>query len=118
MNPMLQNRPDVSQTPKGKTINMLSNLALLLNFVVGALLVHWAVIVVFVIAHVGLRLAYIKLEDQAIANLTTSTDSENTPAPSQPASVRNVATVVTMLVIANLLYWLGFGLRQGINAFM
>lgn len=110
MNPMLQNRPDVSQTPKGKIINALSNISLVLNLVVGALQLHWASIAVFVIAHTVLRMAYVKLEDEAIQNQT-----DEMP-PAQPQGVRNVATVVTMLIMANILYWLGFGIRQAINA--
>ncbi len=113
MNPMLANRPDVSQTPKGKIINLISNIALLLNFLVGALLVHWACIPVFIIIHSVLRMMYIKLEDQAIAQLSAS-DPDNSPVQ-QPASIRLVATIVTMIVMANILYWLGFGIRQGVN---
>lgn len=113
MNPMLQNRPDVSQTPKGKRINAFSNISLLLNLVVGVLQVHWASIAVFVIAHTVLRMAYIKLEDEAMIQHQT----DDMP-PVQPQSVRNVATVVTMLIMANILYWLGFGIRQGINLLM
>ncbi|ELA08524.1 hypothetical protein MOMA_08181 [Moraxella macacae 0408225] len=113
MNPMLQNRPDVGKTDKGKMINWLTNLALLLNFGAGALFVHWVVIAVFVIAHVVLRLAYIKLEHQAIANTSPNPVEGSNP----PTGVRNVATVVAMFVIANVLYWLGFGIRYGVNMF-
>lgn len=111
MNPMLQNRPDVSQTKQGKRINRLSNISLLLNLISGLLQLHWACIGIFVIAHTLLRMAYIKLEDDAVQH-------NNEPPPSQPKSVRNVATVVTMLVMASILYWLGFGIRQGINLLM
>lgn len=113
MNPMLQNRPDVSQTPKGKMINALSNVSLVANFVVGAIQLHWACIVVFVIIHTVLRMSYVKLEDEAMR----ANASEDMP-PAQPQTIRKVATIVTMLVMANILYWLGFGIRQGVNMVM
>lgn len=115
MNPMLQNRPDVSQTPKGKLINTLSNISLVLNLVVGAIQLHWACLIVFIIAHTVLRMAYVKLEDEAM--LTNQNPDEPAP-PAQPQSIRYTATVITMLVMANILYWLGFGIRQGINTLM
>lgn len=94
--------------PKTKIISLLSNIAILANLVVGFLQIHWAVIPIFIIIHAVLRLAYLKAESQA-------TPSDN-PTPSiAPPAIKNIASVITAVILALLIYWIGYGVAYFIK---
>lgn len=89
---------------KAKLLSLLSNLAILANLVVGFLQIHWAIIPVFVVVHAVLRLAYLKAESQ-----TAAQDPNATQTTIAPPMVRNIASVITAVILAVVVYWLGFG---------
>lgn len=89
---------------KAKLLSLLSNLAILANLVVGFLQIHWAIILVFVVVHAVLRLAYLKAESQ-----TAAQDPNATQTTIAPPMVRNIASVITAVILAVVVYWLGFG---------
>lgn len=89
---------------KAKLLSLLSNLAILANLVVGFLQIHWAIIPVFVVVHAVLRLAYLKAESQ-----TAAQDPNATQTTIAPPMVRNIASVITAVILAAVVYWLGFG---------
>lgn len=74
--------------PKTKLYNLLINLAILANLVVGFLQIHWAVIIVFVVIHAVLRLAYLNAESELAAHQdnATKTSSPLLPFVISPAS--------------------------------
>lgn len=90
--------------PKTKLFSLLSNLAILANLVVGFLQIHWAIILVFAGVHTVLRLAYLKAESQATAH-----DPNATQTTIAPPMVRNIASVITAIILAVATYWLGYG---------
>lgn len=89
---------------KVKLFSLLSNLAILANLAVGFLQIHWAVIVIFVGVHTALRLNYLKAESQM-----TTQDPNATQTTIAPPMVRNIASVITAIILAVVTYWLGYG---------
>ncbi len=63
--------------PKTKLYNLLINLAILVNLVVGFLQMHWVVIAVFVVIHAVLRLAYLKAESELAVHDGGSTQTSS-----------------------------------------
>ena len=84
--------------PKTKLFSLLSNIAILANLIVGFLQVHWVVIVVFIAVHAMLRLGYIKAQSEQMVR-----DKNTTPV------VRHIASVITAVILAVLIYWVGYG---------
>lgn len=79
-------------------INIIANLLIVLNIVLGFMQIHWAVIGLFVVLHAVCRMTYLKAE---------SATPQNTIAPPM---IRTIASVITAIILAVALYWLGFGL--------
>lgn len=90
--------------PKTKLYNLLINVAILANLVVGFLQVHWAVIIVFIIIHAVLRLAYLNAESKIAAQQENMTKTSIAP----PA-IRHIASVVTAMILAVAIYAIGYG---------
>lgn len=89
---------------KTKVFSLLSNLAILANLVVGFLQIHWIVIPVFAGIHAMLRLGYLKAESELITH-----DENTTQTTIAPPLVRNIASVVTAIILALATYWIGYG---------
>lgn len=87
---------------KAKLFNLLYNLAILANVAVGFFKIHWAIIVVFVVIHAMLRFGYLNAQSQA-------TDS-TTQTVIAPPLIRNIASVITAIIVAGVAYGVGFGL--------
>lgn len=90
--------------PKTKLFSLLSNIAILANLIVGFLQVHWAVIVVFIAVHAMLRLSYIKAQSEQMVR-----DKNTTQTSIAPPVVRHIASVITAVILAVLIYWVGYG---------
>lgn len=90
--------------PKTKLYNLLINLAILVNLVVGFLQMHWAVIAVFVVIHAVLRLAYLKAENELAVR-----DGSSTQTSIAPPVIRNIASIVTAMILAVAVYAIGYG---------
>lgn len=90
--------------PKTKLFSLLSNIAILVNLVVGFLQIHWAVIAVFIVIHAVLRLGYLKAESENAVR-----DENTTQTSIAPPVVRNIASVITAVILAVTIYWVGFG---------
>lgn len=85
--------------PKTKLIHLLSNIAILSNLVVGFLQIHWAIIIVFIIIHTLLRLAYVKA------------DRHNTTQNNiAPPAITTIASVITAVILALVIYGIGYGM--------
>lgn len=89
---------------KTKILSLLSNLAILANLVVGFLQIHWAVIAVFIVVHAVLRLGYLKAESELAVH-----DENATRTSIAPPVVRNIASVITAVILAAATYWIGYG---------
>lgn len=89
---------------KSKLFSLLSNLAILANLVVGFLQIHWLVIPVFAGIHAVLRLAFLKAQSEE-----TATDPNATQTTIAPPAIRNIASVITAVVLAVATYWMGYG---------
>lgn len=97
-----------------KTINLIGNICLFLNLVVGLLQIHWAVVIVFAIIHTIVRMMYLKAEqNQTIDPTTQSTDIQKTVVA--PPAIRNFASVISGMAMAGIIYAVGYGLRYGFN---
>lgn len=92
---------------KAKLLSLLSNLAILVNLVVGFLQIHWAVIAVFIVVHAVLRLAYLKAESEL-----TIHDENATRTSIAPPAIRNIASVITAVILAAATYWIGYGIAS------
>lgn len=90
--------------PKTKLFSLLSNVAILVNLVVGFLQIHWAVILVFAGVHALLRLGYLKAESELVVR-----DENTTQTSIAPPVVRNIASVITAVILALATYWIGYG---------
>lgn len=99
---------------KLKTINFISMLLLALNLVAGILQIHWAVIAVFAVLHAVTRMQYVTAETQ----LHQAQNPEATQTTIAPPVIKNVASVISAILMAVVLYWLGFGLRYGFDTFL
>lgn len=93
-----------------KTINLIGNIFLLLNLIVGLLHIHWAVIILFAIIHTVIRMMYLKAEQQ-----TQPTDADIQRTVTAPPAIRNFASVISGVVMAGIIYAIGYGLRYGFN---
>lgn len=93
--------------PKTKLFSLLSNIAILVNLAVGFLQIHWLVIPVFAGIHTALRLGYLKAESELIAH-----DPETTQTSIAPPMVRNIASVITAIILALATYWIGYGVAH------
>lgn len=89
---------------KTKIFSLLSNLAILANLVVGFLQIHWLIIPVFAGVHAVLRLGYLKAESELVVH-----DENTTQTTIAPPMVRNIASVVTAVILALATYWIGYG---------
>lgn len=97
-----------------KLINLLGNIFLALNLVVGVLQIHWAVVIVFAVIHTVIRIMYLKAEQQSQTDLNTqSTDIQKTVVA--PPTIRNFATVISGIVMAAIIYAIGYGIGYGIK---
>lgn len=87
---------------KAKLFNLLYNLAILANLAVGFFKIHWAIIVVFVMIHAMLRFGYLNAQSQANDGTTQTVIA--------PPLIRNIASVITAIIMAGVAYGIGFGL--------
>lgn len=87
---------------KAKLFNLLYNLAILANLAVGFFKIHWAIVVVFVVIHAVLRFGYLNAQSQAHDSATQTTIA--------PPLIRNIASVITAIIVAGVAYGIGFGL--------
>lgn len=92
---------------KAKLISLISNLLILANVAVGFFKIHWAIIVLFIALHAFTRMAYLKAESESVI-----TDPSKTQTSIAPPMVRNIASVITAVILAVVLYWLGFGVGK------
>lgn len=95
---------------KLKTINLIGNIFLFLNLVVGVLQIHWAVVIVFAVIHTVIRMMYLKAEQQ-----TQTTDPDVQRTVTAPPTIRNFATVISGIVMAAIIYAIGYGIGYGIK---
>ena len=93
--------------PKTKLFSLLSNIAILVNLMVGFLQIHWAVILIFAGVHTMLRLGYLKAESELVVH-----DENTTQTSIAPPVVRNIASVVTAIILALATYWIGYGVAH------
>ena len=91
-------------------INLIGNIFLFLNLVVGVLQIHWAVVIVFAIIHTVIRLMYLKAEQQS---RTIHPNTQQTVVA--PPAIRNFATVMSGIVMAAIIYAIGYGIRYSYN---
>lgn len=96
-----------SKFPKAKIISLVSNIAILINLAVGFFGIHWLVIAAFIVVHALLRMAYLKAESD-----TQVINPDQTQTTIAPPMVRNIASVITAVILAVVLYWLGFGIAK------
>lgn len=96
-----------------KTINLIGNIFLILNLVVGLLQIHWAAVIVFAIIHTVIRMMYLKTEQQ-----NRTVDPERQRTVTAPPAIRNFATVISGIVMAAIIYAIGYGIRYGFNVLM
>ncbi len=90
---------------KAKMLSLLSNLLIIANLVVGFLQLHWAIIALFVILHAGCRMAFLQADSAPV-------DDNATQTTIAPPMIRNVASIITAVILAVVVYWLGYGLRM------
>lgn len=93
--------------PKTKLFSLLSNIAILVNLAVGFLQIHWLVIPVFAGIHTALRLGYLKAESELVAH-----NPDATQTSIAPPMVRNIASVITAIILALATYWIGYGVAH------
>ncbi|MFW2176363.1 MULTISPECIES: hypothetical protein [unclassified Moraxella] len=98
---------------KLKTINLIGNILLALNLIAGLLWLHWAVVIVFAVLHTLVRLQYLKAEQQLQAQ-----NADTTQTSIAPPMIRNVASVISAVIMAGLIYAVGYGIRYGANLMM
>ncbi|MDO4896127.1 MAG: hypothetical protein Q3971_02085 [Moraxella sp.] len=94
--------------PKTKLFSLLSNLAMLVNLVVGFLQIHWLIIPVFAGIHAVLRLNYLKAESELTRDDATQTSIA-------PPVIRNIASVITAVILALATYAVGYGVAYFIR---
>lgn len=96
-----------------KIINIATYVLMIANFLTGLLWTPAIVtLIAFIVLHTLVRLQYLKTENTINAN-KAQTDGNVIQNP--PMAIRTVAVIVTSLIMANLLYWLGYGLRYVFN---
>lgn len=89
-----------------KLLSLLSNIAVLLNVIAGGLALYWFVLIpVFALIHIGLRLSYLSFEQKQNANTT------QTQTMIAPPQVRKFASILTGIIMAVLLYGIGYGVH-------
>lgn len=98
-----------------KFLGILGNLFFIANVVVGIIPLHWAIIGIFAIIHSILRHFYIKAELQIAQG--QAAEELNKIQAAMPA-VRHVATIISSVVVAVILYGVGYGARYLVNLFM
>lgn len=92
---------------KAKLISLFSNLLIIVNIFVGFFKIHWAIILLFIILHAISRMAYLKAESE-----NQTIDSTKTQTSIAPPMVRNIASIITAIILAGLLYGIGFGVAS------
>ncbi|QMT31165.1 hypothetical protein [Alysiella filiformis] len=97
-----------------KYLNILGNALFISNVVVGILQIHWAIIALFAVLHMVARHLYIQAELKA----AQGQDEELNKIQAAMPAVRHAATVVSSIVVAAILYGLGYGARALVNAIM
>lgn len=85
-----------------KMLSIFANLLLLANLVVGFMQIHWLVILLFVLAHAITRHAYLKATPQNQTGATSTTIA--------PPVIKTVASIITAVILAVVVYWLGYGI--------
>lgn len=95
---------------KAKIISLLSNALILANVFVGFFKIHWAIIALFIVLHSVARLAYLKAESESQVH-----NPEKTATSIAPPMVRNIASVITAVILAVALYFIGFGIGTLVN---
>lgn len=96
-----------TKSPKARLISLAANVAILVNLGIGFFGVHWLIIALFIAIHAFLRMAYLKADSEAQV-----IDPNQTQTTIAPPLVRNIASVITAVLLAVVLYWLGFGLAK------
>lgn len=92
---------------KTKLISLVSNLLILANVLVGFFKIHWAIIALFVVLHAVCRIAYLKASKDA-----TAIDPNKTQTTIAPPIIMNIASVITAVILAVILYFIGFGVAH------
>lgn len=98
-----------------KILSILGNALFLGNVVVGMIPVHWAIIIVFALLHSVARHFYIQAE---LKNAQGQAAEELNKIQAAMPAVRHAATVVSSLVVAAILYGVGYGARALVNMMM
>lgn len=93
-----------------KWLSLLSNVIVLANFVAGVIQLHWAIIGLFIVLHAGCRIAF-------LGSQSVHTDTTITQTTIAPPMIRKIASIITAVILAVVIYWLGFGLRYLIARF-
>lgn len=107
--------PNNALTTRTKVISILSNLAVLGNVVVGffasglGILIQMGVVLAFIGLHAFLRLAFVKAQTALEHAQTAQSGVEKTATSIAPPMVRNIASVITAVILAVVLYFIGFG---------
>ncbi|MDO4426710.1 MAG: hypothetical protein Q4B88_01130 [Moraxella sp.] len=92
---------------KAKLFSLISNVLILANLLVGFFKVHWIIIALFILLHAGCRMAYLKAENER------QTQNDNaTQTTIAPPMVRNIASVITAVILAAALYGIGYGVAS------
>lgn len=84
-----------------------SNITVLANLAAGFFHIYWVIIILFIIIHAITRLQFVKAEQ--VDALTANANHSATRSTIAPPMVKNLASVITAIILAILLYWLGFG---------
>lgn len=93
---------------KAKFFMWMSNLLVLANLVVGFLKFHWALIAVFIVLHAVVRLGYLSAQE--------AQDNPNATKTSiAPPMVKNIATILSAVILAGLLYAIGYGIAWAVG---
>lgn len=88
---------------KAKLLMLVSNLLVLANLVVGFFKIHWAVIALFIVLHTVVRLGYLAAQQ-------TTHDPDKTQTSIAPPVIRNIATLLSAVILSVLLYGIGYGI--------
>lgn len=98
-----------------KTINLIGNIFLFLNLVVGLLQIHWAVIILFALIHTVIRMMYLKAEQQSQTTDPSLSQTDLQKTVVAPPAIRQFATIISGIVMAAILYAVGYGIGYGFN---
>lgn len=92
---------------KAKLFSLISNVLILANILVGFFKIHWIIIALFILLHAVCRMAYLKAESK------TQVQNENaTQTAIAPPMVRNIASVITAVILSAALYGIGYGVAS------